>query len=60
MQLFAVITTEGTLFVNAVTAEAAHRNVAERMGYENVSLTRPATISEAETAHPSNITEVAA
>lgn len=60
MQLFAVLTTEGTMFARAATAQAAFKVIAAKVGYDNVSMARAATITEIEMASETNITEVAA
>lgn len=60
MSMYAVETNEGIMFARAVTAEAAFRIVATRVGVENCHSARLATITEQELAHPSNITEQAA
>lgn len=60
MNLYAVSTNEGTMFARATTAEAAFKVIAAKVGYDNVSMARLATITEAETASETNITEAAA
>lgn len=60
MQLYAVETNEGILFARAATAEAAFKAIAAKLGYEQCNMARPATITEQQNAHESNITEVAA
>jgi hypothetical protein len=60
MQLYAVETNEGKLFARAATAEAAFKAIVNKVGHENVNMARPATITEQELAHRSNITECAA
>jgi len=43
-----------------MTGEAAFKAIADRMGYENINMVRPATITEAETVSETNITNVEA